>query len=70
MTKKAEEIRQLDINDIQQRIEGLEKELYGLRYQSQTSRVDKPHKFKALRREIAVCKTIIKEKELDNARRS
>ena len=67
MKRKAEDIRELDIIDIKQKIDTFEKELYNLRYRSETSRVEKPHKFKELRREIALCKTIIKEKELANA---
>lgn len=66
MKQKPEEIRQLAIADIKQKVESLEKELYGLRYQSQTSRVEKPHRFTELRREIARCKTIIREKEIAN----
>jgi len=69
MKRKAEEIRQLDIDDIKQKIDILEKGLYNLRYQSQTSRVEKPNRFKELRKEIAVCKTVIREKELADARK-
>jgi len=67
MKRKAEEIRQLDITDIKQKITTLEKELYNLRSQSQTSSVEKPHRFKQLQREIAVCKTIIREQELQKS---
>ena len=68
MRKKAEEIKQLDAADIKQKVSSLEKELYNLRYQVQTSRVEKPHRFKELRKEIARCKTVLREKELANAR--
>ena len=47
----------------------LEKELYNLRYQMKISQVEKPHRIKRVRREIAKCKTIIKEKELLNAQK-
>jgi large subunit ribosomal protein L29 len=67
MKRKAEEIRQFDIIEIKQKIDTLEKERYNLRYQSQTSKVEKPHRFKKLRKEIARCKTIIREKEISNA---
>lgn len=69
MKRKTEEIRQLDISDIKQKITACEKELYTLRGQAETSRVEKPHRFKELRREIAMCKTIIREKELSNVRK-
>ena len=67
MKRKVEEISQLEIPDIQQKIDALEKEIYNLRYKAQTSRVEKPHRFKELRKEIARCKTIIREKELADA---
>jgi len=62
MKRKVEEIRQLNITDIHQKVAALEKELYGMRYQSHASRVEKPHRFLQIRREIARCKTIIREK--------
>ena len=67
MKEKTEEIRQLEITDICQKIISLEKELYNLRYQFQMSRVEKPHRFKESRKRIARYKTIIREKELTNA---
>ena len=69
MKQKIEEIRQLEISDIKQKIDALEKEIYNLRYQAETSRVEKPHRFKELRKEIARYKTIIREKELTDAGR-
>jgi len=69
MSTKVNEIRQLDVNEMRQKIEALEKELYDLRYQANTSQVEKPHKIRSIRREIAVYKTIIREKELANAKR-
>ncbi len=67
MKRKVEEISQLEIPDIQQKIDALEKEIYNLRYKAQTSRVEKPHRFKELRKEIARYKTVIREKELTDA---
>ena len=69
MKQKIEEIRQLDISDIKQKIDALEKEIYNLRYQAETSRVEKPHRFKELRKGVARYKTIIREKELTDASR-
>ena len=69
MAKITEKIRQLDVNEIKQKISVLGKELYDLRYQMKISQVEKPHKIKHVRREIARCKTIIKEKELANAQK-
>ena len=67
MKLKIKDIDQLAIADIKQKINTIEKELYGLRYKAQTSRVEKPHRFKELRKDIARCKTIIRKKELADA---
>ena len=67
MKLKTEEIRQLGIPDIRGKINALEKEIYNLRHQAQASRVEKPHRFSELRKEIARCETIVREKELANA---
>ena len=69
MAKIVDEIKQLDINEIRKKINVLEKELYNLRYQMKISQVEKPHRIKRVRREIAKCKTIIKEKESVNAQK-
>lgn len=69
MARIGNEIRQLDIDEIRKKISTLEKELYGLRYQMKISQVEKPHRIKRVRREIARCKTIIKEKESANAQK-
>ena len=67
MKIKLDEVRQLQIDDIKQKIDGFEKELYNLRQLSQTSRVEKPHIIQELRKAIAQYKTIIREKEIENA---
>ncbi len=69
MGTKINEIRQLDANEMRQKVEAMQKELYDLRYQADTSRIEKPHKIKLMRREIAVYKTIIREKEWADAKR-
>ena len=45
MSRKVEELKQMDVSDIRQKVENLEKELYSVKCQSQTSRVEKPHRF-------------------------
>ncbi len=69
MDIKINEIRQMDMSEMRQKVETMQKELYDLRYQADTSRVEKPHRIRLIRREIAVYKTIIREKELANAKR-
>ncbi|MBU4376805.1 MAG: 50S ribosomal protein L29 [Candidatus Omnitrophica bacterium] len=69
MKAKINELRQLDANEMREKVDAMEKELYNLRYQASTSQVEKPHRIKEIRREIAVYKTLIREKELANAKR-
>lgn len=69
MKIKVNELRQLDINEMREKTGAMEKELYDLRYRASTSQVEKPHRIKEIRREIAVYKTLIREKELANAKR-
>lgn len=61
---KANEIRQLSDEEIKQRIKELEEELLNLRFQKSLGQLEKPHKFKAIRRDIARMKTILREREL------
>jgi large subunit ribosomal protein L29 len=68
MRPKTSEMRQLDVPEMRQKIEALEKELYELRYQANSSQVEKPHRIKRIRREIAVYKTLIREKEMANVK--
>ena len=67
MKTKINEMRQLDINEMREKVGALEKELYDIRYHAVTSQVEKPHRIKEIRREIAVYKTLIREKELQDA---
>ena len=68
MKTKINEMRQFDINEMREKVEALEKELYNIRYHAATSQIEKPHKIKEIRREIAVYNTLIREKELANAK--
>ena len=62
-TIKAEEIRNLAEKEILEKLNTLQKELYELVYQNQTARDEKHHRIKELRRNIARCYTILREKQ-------
>lgn len=64
MKIKINEIRQLDINEMREKTGAMEKELYDIRHQASISQIEKPHKIREIRREIAVYKTLIREREL------
>ncbi|MFA5499547.1 MAG: 50S ribosomal protein L29 [Candidatus Omnitrophota bacterium] len=59
---KANELRNMTIDEIRIKEEGLKKELYALRSEAEAGRVEKPHKINEIRRAIARCETIIQEK--------
>ncbi len=62
---KANEIRNLSLDEIIVKRKNLEKELGELRHKKVTGQLDKPHLFRATRFQIAQLNTIEKEKNAD-----
>ena len=60
---KVKELRQLAIEDLKQKEKTLKKELYDLNYQRRLGQVEKPSRFRLIRKDIAQILTIIKERE-------
>lgn len=58
---KASELRNLNTDDLNQKLNALSQELLRLYYQKRVGSLDKPHLFRNVRREIAQVKTILKE---------
>ena len=61
---KASEIRELRSDELQDRLEELQKQLFALRGQAVTEKMENSHAIRNLKREIARVKTIIRESEL------
>lgn len=61
---KTEEIRALSAEELGLRIEDLEEELFRLRLQHQLGALENPLRLRALRRDLARCKTIQRETAL------
>jgi large subunit ribosomal protein L29 len=59
---KANELRNMTVDEIRLKMEGLKKELYSLRSEAKAGRIEKPHKVSETRRSIAKCETVIREK--------
>lgn len=59
---KTNELRGLSLQEIVAKEAGCLKELFDLRQKKMTGQLDKPHRFKAARREVAQLKTIKREK--------
>jgi len=65
---KAEELRNLSQIDLNEKLNNLSEELAKLLYQKRMGKVDKPHLFKQIKKDIARIKTIIREKQLQQNR--
>ena len=59
---KIKELRDLSPEDLAQKEKSFKEELYGLNYQRRFGRVEKPHRFRTLKKDIARIKTLLKEK--------
>ena len=68
--KKDKKIRELNSEELAKKNKDLKKELYDLNYQRKMGNVEKPARFKALRKEIARALTILRERELEDERNS
>ena len=61
---KANEIRQLTDNELDDKLLELKSELFNLRFQLATGQLDNPMRIKAVRKDIARVQTILREREL------
>ena len=61
---ELEKIRELNASELEARLAELKKELFNLRFQHAINQLDNPMRLKAVKKEIAVIKTIIRENEL------
>ena len=64
--KKNELIKIRELSDVEltKKLDDLKEELFHLRFQHAINQLDNPMRLKAVRKEIAVVKTIIREREL------
>jgi len=61
---KASELRGRDGEDLQRELERLRKELFDLKFQWQAEENPDSNRRRVLRRDIARCKTVLREMEL------
>ena len=59
---KVKEIRELSIEELQQKEKGLAEELFKLRFRFTSGQLDSPTSMRAIRKDIARVKTILREK--------
>ncbi|MBI3398791.1 MAG: 50S ribosomal protein L29 [Deltaproteobacteria bacterium] len=60
---KPSEIREMTLDDLNLKVKELSKELFNIRFQHTSGRLDNPMKISQLRKDMARVKTIIREKE-------
>ena len=56
-------IREMSDVELNKKLEDLKEDLFNLRFQHAINQLDNPMRLKAVRKEIAVIKTIIRERE-------
>jgi len=61
---KASEIRELNIDEMQQKVGDLKDELFNLCFQHEIGQLENPQRMKQTKRDIARIKTIIREIEV------
>ena len=61
---RAEEIREMGVDDIQGRIKDLEEERFRLEFRSATEPLEDPLRLRVIRRDIARLKTVLREQML------
>jgi large subunit ribosomal protein L29 len=61
---KAKEIRELTDAEAQAKLRDLRQELFNLRLQQQTARLERPSRIREVRRAMARIETILRERQL------
>lgn len=65
---KANELREKTTAELNQELRELKSELFKLRFQLATSQLDNPMQIKAVKKDIARVKTIMRQRELDGVK--
>ena len=61
---ELEKIREMNGAELESKLDDLKKELFNMRFQHAINQLDNPMRLKAVKKEIAVIKTVIRENEL------
>ena len=64
MPSNLKKLKELSSNELEQKEKTLKKDLFDLNFQRKIGAVEKPARFKQIRREIAQVLTLLKEREL------
>ena len=64
---KVKEIRELSTKEINEKIVSAKEELFNLRFQQATGSLEKPSRIRELRHLVARLKTVLREREIEEA---
>ena len=64
---KATEVRAMSVEQLNEKLDSLKKDLFFLRMQHATNQLDNPQKIADTKRDIARVKTVLREQELKAA---
>ena len=65
---KIVDIRKLATKDLDKKLDEIKKELFNLKFAASTGNLEKPHRIKELRHEVAKIKTVLRERELNESK--
>ncbi len=61
---KVNEIRDMHVEELQEKLQDLKKELFNLRFQHATNQLDNPMRIVEVKKTIARIKTVLREQQL------
>ena len=64
---KATEVRELNTAELESKLKDLKAELFNLRFQLTINQLDNPMRIKAVKKDIARIKTVLRENELKDS---
>ena len=62
---KVKDIREMTTEDINKKIVEMKQELFNLKFQQSTGMLEKPSRIRDLRHDVARCKTVLREREME-----
>ena len=65
---KMNDIRKLTTEELNKKLDEIKKELFNLKFSAANGNLEKPHKIKELRHDVAKIKTVIRERELSEVK--
>jgi large subunit ribosomal protein L29 len=61
---KAKKMRELTDEELLRKVSGYKEELFNLRFQMATGQLDNPMRIRDVRKNIARCKTVLRQREI------